>query len=176
MHVLDEAQERIVRGMDGYSWGSQGRGYGYGGMREMHGLGMIPVGNSADGLASFYTASAGEDTSGFYIAGTDANGNTVYTDVAGYTYGASAGRAPSPTAAPSWSTALTAIGSAAPGIITAINQQNLMSANIDLARRGLPPINPASIAPQVNFGLTSQTGGLVMMLAIGLLALFALKR
>lgn len=47
-------------------------------------------------------------------------------------------------------------------------QRDLLKANISLAERGLPPINSASLAPQVNFGLSSDMQKLAMFGVAGL--------
>jgi hypothetical protein len=59
-------------------------------------------------------------------------------------------------------------------------QRKLMNLNIERAKSGLPPISPASVAPQINVGLTPRTllagGGGLMMLAAAALGYAVLSR
>ncbi len=52
---------------------------------------------------------------------------------------------------------LTTLSTTAQKLLPVYNQQQLFDANLELARQGKAPINPSTLAPQYQVGLTSNT-------------------
>lgn len=61
-------------------------------------------------------------------------------------------------------------------LVTAYNQQQILNANIERAKQGLPPINTASIAPTYNVGLSPDIKNMLLFGGLALLAILFLKR
>lgn len=61
-------------------------------------------------------------------------------------------------------------------LITAYNQQQILQANIDLAKQGKPPINTAQLAPTYNVGLAPDTKNLLILGGLALVAVLLLSR
>lgn len=60
--------------------------------------------------------------------------------------------------------------------VTAYNQQQLIQANLERAKLGLPPIDASNLAPTVNVGVSPEIKQLVMIGGLGLLLYFLLKK
>lgn len=68
------------------------------------------------------------------------------------------------------------IGQTARDIVIAWNQQKILEANLERAKRGLPPIDTSTLAPTYNVGLTPAARNLVIVGGIaGIIALFMLS-
>lgn len=61
-------------------------------------------------------------------------------------------------------------------IVTAVNSIQLQQINLERARKGLAPLNPANYAPQVGLNLSAGTMNTIMIAALGLGAIMLLKR
>lgn len=66
-----------------------------------------------------------------------------------------------------WPT-LTALVNALPSIATGLTSLELSQVNVQRAKSGLAPVNPALYGPQVNVGLSSSTTTMLLLLAAGL--------
>lgn len=60
--------------------------------------------------------------------------------------------------------------------VTAYNQQEILQANIDRAKMGLPPINTSQIAPTYNVGLAPDTRNALLLAGLAILVVLLLKR
>lgn len=61
-------------------------------------------------------------------------------------------------------------------LVTLYNQQQILNANIDRAKQGLPPINTAQIAPTYNVGLAPDTKNMLIIGGIALIAVLLLTK
>lgn len=71
---------------------------------------------------------------------------------------------------------LASIVSAVPQLITGLTAFQLSQVNVERARRGLSPLNASAYGPQVGVTVAPQTMSTILMLAVGLGAVFLLSR
>jgi hypothetical protein len=78
-------------------------------------------------------------------------------------------------AAPSsWVSDITnALTQIAPAALQTVSQQKLISANLDRAKLGLPPLDISTVTPGMNIGLSSDTQKFLMYAGGAALAIFA---
>ncbi len=61
-------------------------------------------------------------------------------------------------------------------IVTSYNQQQILQANIDRAKQGLPPINTGALAPTYNVGLTPELKNMLIVGGIVLAVILLMKK
>ena len=77
-----------------------------------------------------------------------------------------------PNSATDWAQSITGfLQNVAPAVLQFKSQQALISANLDRAKQGLPPLDMSSVTPGVNLGLSPGTQTLLMWAGIGALVL-----
>lgn len=67
------------------------------------------------------------------------------------------------------------IGTGAKDVITALNAFQIQQLNIDRAKKGLPPLDPARYAPQVGINLSANTMNMLLIGMVGIGAVMLLK-
>jgi hypothetical protein len=125
-------------------------------------MGMLEVGAASDG-STLYLAESDEDTSGFYPVGSDAYGNTLYSEN------------PGAQVSSGLSDQIANIASS----LTAIYQaKTLTDINAQRMRSGQPPLNQsqtASLSPNVNVGLNASTQNMILIGVVALAIVWFMK-
>jgi hypothetical protein len=71
---------------------------------------------------------------------------------------------------------ISAISRAMTTVAMADYQRQILKAQLDRARQGLPPLQPSEYAPAINVGLSPQTRNLLIYGGIALVAVLLLRR
>jgi hypothetical protein len=140
--------------------------------RIVGGLGLLPVGIGTDG-GGIYKADTSDDTSSMFIAGYAPDGTPLWS----WSSGVSVAQITDPSMAAggsaSGSQMTASIGNFLDKIFGAYNAQQAIDLNKQRLAAGLPPVTPSALAPQVNFGLSSNT---LLLLGAGLGAYLLMKK
>jgi hypothetical protein len=71
---------------------------------------------------------------------------------------------------------LTTLTSTAKDAITAYNTQQILNANIERAKQGLPPLDASAYAPTYNVGLSPDLKNLLIIGGLGILLFMVMSR
>ena len=71
---------------------------------------------------------------------------------------------------------ISAISRAMTTVAMADYQRQILKAQLDRARQGLPPLQPSEYAPAINVGLSAQTRSLLLYGGLALVAVLLLRR
>lgn len=71
---------------------------------------------------------------------------------------------------------ISAISRAMTTVAMAETQRQILKAQLDRARQGLPPLQPSEYAPAINVGLSPQTRNLLLYGGLALVAVLLLRR